>query len=167
MLHFCIPKPGMIKLPGSRCQRACNSGALWVGRSTGRKFAGSFARFGKTWHGRLCGSRHFHLPPDGTHEGGGRTTRQPRHRFALRRPAGGTQRLHRIGITLSRAPPAGALQNAAHSALSRRRFPIDGHAYRHGFRQPRRGTEGVAVGQAKQMPALLVVPRWFLGRFPI
>jgi hypothetical protein len=39
MLHFCIPKPGMIKLPGSQCQRACNSGA--VGRSTGRKFAGS------------------------------------------------------------------------------------------------------------------------------
>ena len=27
------------------------------------------------------------------------------------------------------------------------------------FRQPRRGTDGVAVGQAKQMPALLVVPR--------
>jgi hypothetical protein len=49
--------------------KGCNSGALWG--STGRKFAGSFAHFGKTWHGRLCGSRYFHLPPDGTHEGGG------------------------------------------------------------------------------------------------
>src|SRR5262249_38599617 len=44
MLHFCIPKPGMIKLPGGQCHRACGSGALWVGRSTGRKFAGSLER---------------------------------------------------------------------------------------------------------------------------
>src|SRR5262249_37526021 len=34
--------------------------------------------------------------------------------FAARKVRGGAQRLRRIGITLSRAPPAGALQSAAH-----------------------------------------------------
>jgi hypothetical protein len=87
-------------------------------------------------------ARYFHLPPDGTHEGG-RTTRQTRHRFALRRPESGEGALRRIGITLSRAPQPGRCR--AQPTLS------NSHLAR---------PNGEARG-------LLVVPRWFLTKFPI
>jgi hypothetical protein len=77
---------------------------------------------------------------------GGRTTRQTRHRFELRRRTvpGGAERLRRIGITLSRAPQPGrciAQPTLSNSHLARR-------------------PNGEARG-------LLVVPRWFLTKFPI
>ena len=80
-------------------------------------------------------SRYFHLPPDGTHEGGGgRTARQTRYRFALARPesAGGGQRLRRIGITLSRAPQPGRCRTQPIPPSGGDASQIDGHACRHG-----------------------------------
>jgi hypothetical protein len=65
-------------------------------------------------------SRYFHLPPDGTHEGGGRTTRQTRHRFALRGPEKrrgcSAATPHRDNLVASAL--AGALQNAVYQALA-------------------------------------------------